>query len=81
MNNLDQGQGDFNLDITKTTAITCSSCGHDVFQHAFYLRKISRFISPEGVDRLLPLDTMICAKCGNVNSEFNPLPQKFNENE
>jgi hypothetical protein len=74
-------QGEFNLDISRTTAITCSSCGHNVFQHAFLLRKVSKFISPEGVDRLLPLDTMICAKCGNVNPEFNPLPEKFNDNE
>jgi len=74
-------QDEYNLDITKTTAIVCSECGHDVFQHAFFLRKISKFISPEGVDRLLPIDTMICAKCGNVNPEFNPLPEKFNENE
>ena len=72
---------EFNLDLSQTNEITCSNCGHNVFQHAFFLRRLSKFFSPDGVDRLIPLDTMICAKCGNVNEEFNPLPEKFNENE
>jgi len=34
------------------------------------------FISPDGQDRLLPLDTMECTKCGNVNKEFQAATPK-----
>tara|TARA_R110000851_G_scaffold27458_1_gene77174 strand:- start:1095 stop:1358 length:264 start_codon:yes stop_codon:yes gene_type:complete len=59
-----------NVDIDSTTEIVCDECEHNVFTPAFFLRKVSRFISPDGKDRLLPLDTMACNKCGNVNKEF-----------
>ena len=59
-----------NVDIDSTTEIVCDECGNNVFQPAFFLRKVSRFVSPDGKDRLLPLDTMVCSKCGNVNKEF-----------
>tara|TARA_B110000495_G_C22710129_1_gene417634 strand:- start:24 stop:287 length:264 start_codon:yes stop_codon:yes gene_type:complete len=59
-----------NVDIDSTTEIVCDDCGNNVFTPAFFLRKVSRFVSPDGKDRLLPLDTMSCNKCGNVNKEF-----------
>ena len=58
------------VDIDSTIEIVCDECGHNVFTPAFFLRKVSRFISPDGQDRLLPLDTMACNKCGNVNKQF-----------
>jgi len=67
-----------NVDIDLTTEIVCDECGHNVFKPAFFLRKVSRFISPDGKDRLLPLDTMACNLCGNINNEFqaaNPKPK------
>ncbi len=59
-----------NVDIDSTQEIICDECSHNVFRPAFFLRKVSRFISPDGQDRLLPLDTMECSKCGNINKEF-----------
>ena len=59
-----------NVDLDSTIEIVCDECGHNVFRPAFFLRKVSRFISPDGQDRLLPLDTMECSKCGNINNEF-----------
>ena len=65
-----------NVDIDSTTEIICDDCGNNVFIPAFFLRKVSRFISPDGKDRLLPLDTMSCNKCGNVNKEFQTASPK-----
>ena len=59
-----------NIDIDSTLEIVCDECGHNVFRPGFFLRKVSRFISPDGQDRLLPLDTMECSKCLNINKEF-----------
>ena len=64
------------VDIDSTTAIVCDECGHNVFRPAFFLRKVSRFISPDGQDRLLPLDTMECSKCLNINKEFSAASPK-----
>ena len=65
-----------NIDLDSTLEIVCDECGHNVFRPAFFLRKVSRFISPDGQDRLLPLDTMECTKCGNVNKEFQAATPK-----
>jgi len=65
-----------NVDIDSTIEIVCDECGHNVFKPAFFLRKVSRFISPDGKDRLLPLDTMACNNCGNINNEFQTAKPK-----
>lgn len=65
-----------NVDIDLTTEIVCDECSHNVFSPAFFLRKVSKFISPDGQDRLLPLDTMVCNKCGNINAEFQTATPK-----
>ena len=67
-----------NIDLDSTIEIVCDECSHNVFKPAFFLRKVSRFISPDGQDRLLPLDTMACNKCGNINKEFQSQTTKTN---
>jgi hypothetical protein len=77
-----EGQN-MNVDIDSTIEIVCDDCGHNVFTPAFFLRKVSRFMSPDGQDRLLPLDTMACNKCGNINNEFqatSPAPKPKTNN-
>ena len=69
-----------NVDLDSTTEIVCDECSHNVFTPAFFLRKVSRFISPDGQDRLLPLDTMACNKCGNINKEFQSQATKTKTN-
>jgi len=72
-----------NVDIDSTIEIVCDECNHNVFIPAYFLRKVSRFISPDGKDRLLPLDTMACNKCGNINKEFqatSPQPKTTKTN-
>ena len=70
-----EGQN-MNVDIDSTIEIVCDDCGHNVFTPAFFLRKVSRFMSPDGKDRLLPLDTMACNKCGGINKEFQTATPK-----
>ena len=68
-----------NLDIaTKTTPIVCEACGNETFKPIFFLRKISRFLTGEDTDRVLPMDSLACVNCNNVNKEFNPNPTKVN---
>ena len=61
-----------NLDLSSTTAIACEECGNHTFKPIFFLRKISRFLTGEDTDRILPIDSLCCIECNHVNSEFAP---------
>lgn len=61
-----------NLDLSSTTAIVCENCGNHTFKPIFFLRKISRFLTGEDADRILPIDSLCCIECNHVNSEFAP---------
>lgn len=72
-----EGKQQVNFDLSSTLPIVCEECGNETFRPIFFLRKISRFISPDGQDRVLPIDSLECVKCGNVNKEFNPIPNQI----
>jgi hypothetical protein len=36
------------------------------------LRKVSRFLTGEAQDGVIPIPTFICTKCGHVNKDFYP---------
>ncbi len=61
-----------NIDVNQTTPVKCDECEGETFIHVTFLRKVSRFISPDGEDHLWPLESMACSQCGHVNKEFNP---------
>ena len=69
-----EGNQQINFDLNNTLPIVCEECGNESFRPIFFLRKISRFMSPDGQDRVLPIDSLECVKCGHVNKEFNPIP-------
>ena len=69
-----------NLDINSTTPIVCEECGNETFRPIFFLRKLSRLISPDGSDRVIPIDTLACSKCDHINKEFYPIPKDIAKN-
>jgi hypothetical protein len=68
-------QAQTNLDINSTTPIICEECGNETFRPIFFLRKLSRLLSPDGLDKVIPIDTLACLKCDHVNKEFYPVPE------
>jgi hypothetical protein len=62
------------IDITKTLPIVCGDCGCPTFRPVVFLRRVSRLVSPDGQDHIIPLESMECSKCGHINEEFNPSP-------
>lgn len=60
------------LDLSNATDLLCSNCGNSFFQPVLTFKKISPIISPTGEEMLIPIETCICTKCGNMNDEFNP---------
>jgi len=69
-------QQQMNFDINNTTEIVCEACGNDTFKPVFFLRKLSRLISPDGNDRVIPIDSLACAVCDHVNKDFIPVPKQ-----
>jgi len=61
-----------NVSLDKTTGVVCESCGSETFQEALLLRKVSKFLTGQAQDGILPIPTFVCSKCGHVNEEFYP---------
>ena len=70
-----------NVALDKTTGVKCESCGNETFQEALLLRKVSKFLTGQAQDGILPIPTFVCSKCGNVNEEFYPKELLKNDNE
>lgn len=60
------------VSLDKTTPVTCESCEGQAFQEALMLRKVSKFLTGDTQDGILPIQIFVCAKCGHINKEFYP---------
>lgn len=58
----------------KAEYIKCN-CGNDTFDRSFMFKKISKLISPNGEDMIIPIETFICRKCG-----YNMVDDLLNKN-
>jgi len=70
-----------NVALDKTTGVACESCGSETFQEALLLRKVSKFLTGQPQDGILPIPTFVCTKCGHINKEFYPKELLKNDNE
>ena len=59
------------IDLTTTTAII-SPEGNSVFQEGVILRKVSRFITGQAEDGVIPIPCFFDIKTGKVMSDFLP---------
>lgn len=67
------------VSLDKTLAIVCEECGSQAFQEAMMLRKVSKFLTGDAQDGVLPIATFVCVKCGHVNDDFMPKELKKTE--
>lgn len=70
-----------NIPLNKTTGVVCEECENTTFQEALMLRKVSRFLTGDAQDGIMPIATFACIKCGHVNQEFYPKELVKNEQE
>lgn len=70
--NNQQGNQQMPIDFSLATDVVCSSCGNQFFQPVLMCKKLSAIASPTGEEILIPIETAICTKCGNINEEFDP---------
>lgn len=65
-------QPKLNVSLDKTLPIACEECGHQIFTEGVMLRKVSRFLTGQMQDGLVPIPVFACSKCQHVNEEFLP---------
>jgi hypothetical protein len=61
-----------NVSLDKTVPIVCEECEGQVFTEGVVLRKVSRFLTGQPQDGLIPIPVFACNKCQHVNEEFLP---------
>ncbi len=54
------------------TSVTCESCQNDTFEEAYFLKRVSALISPDGQEKFVPVPTFKCTKCSHINAQFRP---------
>jgi hypothetical protein len=69
-------QPKLNVSLDKTLPITCNECGGQVFTEGVMLRKVSRFLTGQMQDGLVPIPVFACNSCQHVNEEFLPAELK-----
>ena len=68
-----------NVSLDKTIGITCEKCDNQTFSEAVILRKVSRFLTGQPQDGLVPIPVFSCTACGHVNNKFLPAELKTEE--
>ena len=61
-----------NIDLSKSTEVKCEKCESQYFVEAMMIRKLSKFVTGETQDSIIPIPVIKCADCGYVNEEFKP---------
>lgn len=60
------------VSLDRTTPVVCEECGSLAFQEALMLRKVSKFLTGDAQDGIIPISTFVCSKCGHINADFYP---------
>lgn len=55
------------LDISQTPWAACD-CGGQAFDIKYMFKKVSALMSPTGKEEHIPIETVLCLKCGKVPS-------------
>ena len=79
MNTNQQKPMQLKVSIDKTLPLICEKCASQAFQEAVMLRKVSKFLTGDAQDGILPIATFVCAKCGHINEDFLPKELKKSE--
>tara|TARA_R110000765_G_C18724724_1_gene584738 strand:+ start:163 stop:381 length:219 start_codon:yes stop_codon:yes gene_type:complete len=67
-----KGQTQVSLDVDKTKPYKCEVCDSEFFEEVVCIRKVSRLLSGDAEDTLVPMKTYRCADCKHLNEDFKP---------
>lgn len=64
------------INLKEQPTISCESCGNIFFKEVMLIKKVSKIMTGNSDDVIVPFPTYMCEKCGHVNEEF----RLFDEN-
>lgn len=75
---MEQGQGGIptNFNLNDARDMVCG-CGGKIFLPAYRFKKISRLLTGQPKDSVMPIEVYVCASCGTPIQEL--LPQELQE--
>jgi len=56
--------------------ITCDNCGGVYFRQVLAINKVSKLLTGEAQDSVIPIPTFRCDDCGFIPEEFRPVEQE-----
>ena len=56
--------------------IVCANCGGLYFRQVLALNKVSKLLTGEAQDSVIPVPTFRCDDCGYIPEEFRPVEQE-----
>jgi uncharacterized Zn finger protein len=61
-----------NINLADAPYIECEQCQHNIFEERIMIKKVSKFMTGNQQDSIVPIPVIACAKCGNINELFKP---------
>jgi predicted nucleic acid-binding Zn ribbon protein len=69
------GQGEapkLNINLSDAPYMECDECQHLIFEEKMMIKKVSKFMTGNSQDSIVPIPVIACAKCGHINELFKP---------
>lgn len=57
--------------LKDATDIKCEECGSLYFKEVLRIKRISKLLTGEQKDTVVPLPVICCAECGHVNKDMD----------
>ena len=73
---MEQGQLPMNFNLNDARDMSCE-CGGNIFLPAYRFKKISRLLTGQPKDSVMPIELYVCSSCGTPLNEL--LPQELQE--
>ena len=73
---MEQGQLPMNFNLNDAREMLCE-CGNNTFMPGFRFRKVSRLLTGNSVDSVIPVQVFLCTSCGKAFNEM--LPEELQE--
>jgi uncharacterized Zn finger protein len=58
------------IDLKQQPTISCEQCGSKYFKEVTLIKKVSKLLTGNSEDVIVPFPTYRCDDCGYVNKEF-----------
>ena len=67
-----EGAPQLNVNLADAPYMECEECQHKIFEEKMMIKKVSKFMTGNAQDSIVPIPVIACAKCGHVNELFKP---------